>query len=116
MRVTVLCLAIFAIYLPVAWWVHRDYVPVTRPPGKIVETVKRIEHDKPDQYVVRSYVFQPRFFPSTDGIFVYEDLTPLPRENVRFTVDADTYVVRFKTRDGSDPRANGRKYWLVAAE
>jgi hypothetical protein len=45
----------------------------------------------------------------------YENLTPLDRIQFAEAVFEKTryYVVRIRASDGSDPRTNGRHYWLV---
>lgn len=105
-------LAVFSVYLPLAIFVHRDYVQPSRPSGKAVEMVLKFELQG-SQYATRSYVFSTARYPDTSSVRVYENLTPLPKENVLFTPDIGTYVIRFKTSDGSDPRTNGRQYWTV---
>jgi hypothetical protein len=107
-------LAVFAIYLPVAMFVHSYYIQIPRPAGKDVEMILKFGLDKPDRYITRSYVFGPKKYPETSPIEVYENETPLPRANLHFTADDLAYVIRIKTSDGTDPRTNGRQYWLVA--
>src|SRR5215211_5408510 len=114
-RVIAISIGIYAIYLPVAMFVHRDWVPPPRPPGDAIEMLRVFELDKPDRYVARSYVFRTATFPDTSHISVYENLTPLPRESLTFTPDLGIYIIRFKASDGSDPRTNGRQYWAVGA-
>ena len=116
-RVIVICLSIYAIYLPVAMLMHRDYAPPPRPPGDVVEMVRifHFNHEKPGQFVVRSYIFNALSFPDTSKISVYEDLTPLPRKNLRFTPGVGGYLIDLKTSDGTDPRFNGRWYWVVSS-
>jgi hypothetical protein len=118
LKVIVVGLAIFAIYLPVALFVHRDYIQAPRPHGKVVEKMINLLPDEPesypDRYIARSYVFNVARFPDVSQLRVYEEMTPLPRENVSFTPDLGVYVIRIKISDGSDPRTNGRQYWAVA--
>lgn len=113
MRIVAIGLAIFAVYLPAAWLVHRDFVPDPRPTGAVVELIVAIDSDHPDQYRSKSYVFRPARFPDVSRAVVYENLTPLPEKNYVFTEDRAVYVVRFQASDGSDPRTNGRRYWSV---
>jgi hypothetical protein len=113
MRVIAAALAIFAAYLPIALWVGSLHTPAPRPAGKAVETILRFDLDHPDRYVARSYIFGPAKYPDPSQIRVYEDVTPLPGKAVQFTADEQAYVIRFKTSDGTDPRTNGRQYWLV---
>lgn len=112
LRVIAAALAAYAVFLPVALWVGRNHVPVIRPAGKVVETLLRFDLDKPDRYFARSYTFSPQRYDASQ-LVVYEDAAPLPRENVWFTSDGSAYVVRIRPVDGSDPRTNGRHYWLV---
>lgn len=114
LKVIAACLLIYAVYLPVAIFVHRDYVQLPRPTGKAVEMILKFDVDKPDRYITRSYVFSPKSFPDTSKVRVYEDMTPLPVSNVWFTQDGAAYVIRIRASDGSDARTNGRQYWLVA--
>lgn len=114
-KVIAISLGIYAIYLPVAMFVHRDYVQPPRPYGDPVEMLRDFHHDKPDKYVARSYMFRTARFPDTSRISVYENATPLPREKFWFTPDAGVYVIRIQSSDGSDPRTNGRQYWAVGA-
>jgi hypothetical protein len=114
MRIVAAALAIYAVYLPAAFIAGRNYVPVPRPTGTAVEKINGVGFDHPDHYVVRSYIFRPARFPDVSSISVYENLTPLPRDKIKFVEDAGDYVIRFKTSDGSDPRTDGRHYWIVA--
>jgi hypothetical protein len=112
-KVLAICLGLYALYLPPAWLVHRDYVREPQPAGDLIELLSRFEHDRPDHYVVRSQVFKTAAYPDTLRLTVFENLTPLPREGVTFTPENGVYIVRFRATDGSDPRSNGRRYWLV---
>lgn len=113
MRILVICLGIFALYLPAAALVHRDYVPPPKPQGEVVETLLTLHHDAPDRYFARSNTFLPSRYPEASDFDVYENLTRLSRDGIQLTIDSGAYVVRFKTSDGSDARTNGRVYWLV---
>jgi hypothetical protein len=114
MKLTAICLGIFALYLPVAMFVHRDYVPAARPAGDVVEIMKAIYYDKPDHYVAaRSHMLRTSNFPDTSRIAVYENMRQLPREDFDFMSGSGGYIIRFRTSDGSDPRTNGRQYWAV---
>ena len=111
-RITAIGLGIFVAYLPVAAFVHRDYVQLPRPTGSAVELMTRFYYH-PTHYAIRSYVFNSRRFPDVSRVIVYEDLTPLPKEKFALFEDLGSYVVKFQTSDGSDPRTNGRQYWTV---
>ena len=112
LRVIALSLSLYAVFLPAMWFAGRNYVPVPRPSGSVVEMIVGFHFDHPDHYVVRSHVFSPRRFPDTSKLAVYEDLTRLT--DAGFTVDNGDYVVRFATSDGSDARYNKRNYWIAA--
>lgn len=112
LRVIALSLLLYAVFLPAMWFAGRNYVPVPRPPGSVVEMIKGFHFDHPDHYVIRSHVFSPKRYPDASTLAVYEDLTRLA--DARFTVDNGDYVVRFKTSDGSDARSNMRSYWIAA--
>ena len=105
-------LGVYAVFLPVAVLVGRDHFPAPRPEGRAVEAIGGIRFDRPDHYFAKSHVFTPTRFPDVSEISVYEGLTPLPE--IDFIIDDAAYIVRFKTSDGSDPRENGRRYWVVA--
>lgn len=113
LRVAAVSLAIFAVYLPVAIFVHRDYVQPPRPDGRAVEMILKFE-PQGSQYATVSYVFNLKSFPDAPAVLVYEDMQPLPTQNVEIVRGSQTYVFRILTGDGSDPRTNGRQYWLVA--
>lgn len=94
--------------------VHSYHVPQPRPAG-VVERLLTFHLDEPDRYVARSYVFGPAKYPDTSRLAVYEGMMPLPPGNVWFTVDLQAYVVRIRASDRTDPRSNGRQYWLVSS-
>jgi hypothetical protein len=116
MRVVAAGLAVYAVYLPVALWVGSLHVAAPRPVGHAVEMILRFDLDNPDRYVARSYIFSPSKYPDASQISVYENMTPLPRARLEFTADGLAYVIRIKASDGSDPRTNGRQYWIVDAK
>jgi hypothetical protein len=111
LKVVAVSLSAYALFLPVAMWVSRGYLPTSQPAGRVIEKVGRMDLDLPDHYYARLYVFRPTSFPDTSKIAVYEDLTPL--SDTSFAPHDGSYIVRFKASDGSDPRANGRNYWVV---
>jgi len=112
LKIVAIGLALFVLYLPVAVIVHSGYSPKPRPAGKTVEMITKFGVDEP-RYIARSYVFSPAKFPDTSPIRIYENTAPLPSKNIHFTADGLAYVIRLTTSDGSDPRSNGRQYWLV---
>ena len=113
MRIFLIALAILTIYLPSAWLLHRNYVEVPRPAGAVVEIMYWYNITPPDHYSFRSYAFQPEKMPDVSRVMVYEDMTPLPRQNYQLVAHDRAYVVKFRASDGSDPRTNGRRYWTV---
>jgi hypothetical protein len=112
-RIIAICLGIFAVYLPAAMLVHRSHVQASQPTGTAIELMTRIYFDHPDHYAIRSYAINPSRFPDVSRVIVYEDATPLPKQNFAIFEDLGSYVVRFQASDGSDPRSNGRLYWTV---
>lgn len=123
LKVLAACLAIFAVYLPIAHWLHQDYVRASQPAGRNVELLGMFWPHPDHYYAVRPRILHHRVRFGASGFVVYEDLTPLPRENFETVNDRinaengsliDSAHIRFRTSDGSDPRSNGRKYWLVA--
>jgi hypothetical protein len=113
LRALAIGLGVYAVYLPVAMLALRDYSQAPRLAGEVLEMILKFEIDKPDRYVARSYIFSPARFPDASQISIYEGVTPLPREKIQFTADGLAYVIRIKASDGSDPRTNGRQYWIV---
>ena len=106
-----IALAAYAIFLPAALYVGHDFVPAKAPTGTVVEVMGQLYFDHPDHYFYRLYIITPARFPDPSKLVVYEETTQLPEINV--TRDGSAYVVRFKASDGSDPRTNGRNYWVV---
>ena len=111
LKILAIGLAIFALYIPIALFAGSRYVPVPRPPGAEIETLLKIAHYAGFQYHTHSMVMARH---ANDGtVMVYEDLTPLgPAKFIKFTDDPRNFVV-FSASDNSDPRTNGRHYWLV---
>jgi hypothetical protein len=112
MRILIAALAIYAVYLPVSLWAGSRFTALHRPAGKVIEMITKFEVEGP-RYLARTYVFGPPKYPNISQISIYENMTPLPGNNVHFTADGLANVVRIQTSDGSDPRTNGRHYWLV---
>ncbi|MET0675956.1 MAG: hypothetical protein ABW175_09175 [Bradyrhizobium sp.] len=113
MRIILIALSLFAIYVPLAWLLHRNYIDVPRPVGAVVEIMYWYNRTPPDHYSFRSYAFQPEKMPDVSSVVVYEDMMPLPRQNYQLVVHDRAYVVKFRASDDSDPRTNGRRYWTV---
>ncbi|WP_407151478.1 hypothetical protein [Bradyrhizobium sp. ORS 86] len=126
-------LAITAVFLPIALWLGREYVPDVRPTGAVVALLTKFEPDggfafsAPTQMLGEHIDDDPRN--QRSPVVVYEGATPLkfPRSAradiqniglgrfnfVRQSHDTVTTYVVFSTSDNSDPRTNGRNYWLV---
>lgn len=132
LKVTVVSLAAFAIYLPAAYLVSRDLIPESKPEGAIVERIMRIDSGPGFSFRAETLTMVKYADDSEDNmrspITVYEDLKPLGPDRsylrdieavglgrfafVKFTNDPRGHLL-FSTRDNSDPRTNGRKYWAV---
>lgn len=112
LRVLVIALGIYGLYLPVAFFVHSGYVEFPSPPGA-VEQLVQFHFDSPDQYVSRLYRVRPD--QDVSQFVAYEGLMPL--NGIKWAVvpyeKSRHYVVRIRASDGTDPRTNGRRYWLV---
>jgi hypothetical protein len=132
LKILAIGLTAFAIYLPLAYLAGRDFVPDSKPPGAIVEPLLAMVPASQVAYRAQSWVLWKYADASEDNmqspVLLYEDLTPLgPARSyvrdiydigrgrfnfVRFTDDPRSFVT-FSTSDNSDPRTNGRRYWLV---
>jgi hypothetical protein len=127
---------IYVIYLPVALCLRRNYVPVPRPQGEIVEPLGDIKHVEGFGYRAET----PGLMQYEDNdrnnqrspVIVYENLTPLGpahsiHEDIQF-IGGGRYShwgenpksewrqikgMLFSASDNSDPRTNGRHYWAV---
>jgi hypothetical protein len=130
-----ICAAIYAAYFPVALWLGRIYVPIEKPPGEMVQLISKIEH-------VEGFAYQaptPFLITYADNdpanqrspIILYENMTPLgPPHSAHHDIQEigrgryshwngapDTGLrtvggVLFSASDNSDPRTNGRRYWV----
>lgn len=109
-HVTGICLGIYAAYLPIAIFLHRDFVPSPRPVG-MAEQILQVQPNGDGYWARRSYVFSERTISDPRRIAVLEDMVPL--QNVDVYLHTGQYVIRFKTSDGSNPNRNGRTYWTV---
>jgi len=105
-----ICLGIFAVYLPVALWVHRDYDAPPRPTG-MAEQIVQFHPNEHGYWATRSRGFNEKSITDAKSIAVLEDMKPLPV--IDAYLDTGYYIVRFKTSDGSDPNKNGKNYWVV---
>ena len=103
-------LVVFAVYYPLAVWVHRDFVSPGRPDGKVVESILRFEKSADGGYQAQVYGSS-----SYRKGMLYEDLTPLEEVEIRELPSRPSSwrFIKMVPRDGSDPRNNGRRYYLV---
>lgn len=132
LRVILVSLAIFAIYLPAAYFMGRDFVPPPRPEGLFVQQLLRMQptqgfaYETPDS--TGSGLSDQDEENQKSPIVIYENTNPLgPRHSSRDHVEAiglgryshtkrplDSWAYfSFSTSDNSDPRTNGRTYWAV---
>jgi hypothetical protein len=131
-KVVLAGLAIFIAYLPIAVLVGSWHSPAISPSGAVVEPLLSIVPTSQLSYRAQSFVLGKYADASEDNmrspVMLYEDLTPLgPARSyvkdiydsgqgrfnfVRFSNDPRSFVL-FSASDNSDPRTNGRKYWLV---
>jgi hypothetical protein len=103
-------LVVFAVYYPLAVWVHRDFVPTGRPEGKVVELILRFEEGADGRYQAQVYGSSPY-----RKAILYEDSTRLEEvEILELPSRPPSWrFIKMSPRDGSDPRNNGRRYYLV---
>jgi hypothetical protein len=134
LKVIGVSLAAFAVYLPIAYFSGRDYLPTPRPEGAVVETLLKIDKGQGFSYLAQSFSLAKYADDSEDNmkspVILYEDSTRLGPgrsylrdiqsiglgrfAHVRLEHRPDSWrFVVFSTSDNSDPRTNGRKYWLV---
>jgi hypothetical protein len=103
-------LVVFAVYYPLAVWVHRDFVATGRPEGKVVEMILRFEESVDGGYQAQVYgssLYQKAI--------LYEDSARLAEVEIRQLPSRPPSwrFIKMVPRDGSDPRNNGRHYYLV---
>jgi hypothetical protein len=103
-------LAVFAVYYPLAIWVHRDFVSTGRPEGKLVELILKFEESADGGYQAQVYGSS-----SYQKGILYEDLTRLEEVEIRELPSRPPSwrFIKMVPKDGSDPRSNGRHYYLV---
>jgi hypothetical protein len=109
--VLVLCAAIYSVYLPLAWWGSRNYVPPEKPVGKVVELITKFELTHGDVLLAQVYANAP--YADAD---LYENAVLLRRVDVQQRPSRPQswrFIITPQLRDGSDPRTNGRNYYLV---
>jgi len=103
-------LVVFAVYYPLAVWVHRDFVSTGRPEGKLVELILKFEESADGGYQAQVYGSS-----SYQKGILYEDLRRLEEVEIRELPSRPPSwrFIKMVPRDGSDPRSNGRHYYLV---
>ena len=99
------CIIIYLIFLPIALWVGKDFVPAPVPTGEVVVPLFKFEVSGD------SYRSEPFALSNREGVILYEDLDPLGPAN--FISEGGRRYVVFSTSGKSDPNTNGRRYWLV---
>ena len=121
---------ICALYLPCALWLNADYIDHQRvpPKGAIVRLgyFNRITESSPtDDFRGKKQLYGTVFRwtedpdePSVDGardphIFVYENDRALGSPFIQYLEYSKSYTFTFSTSDDSDPRLNGKDYWVV---
>jgi hypothetical protein len=130
------CATIFCLYLPIALWIHKDYVQAGSPDGLHIERLLKFEPIGGAGY--RSRVFTLEQYVDDDDnnqrtpVIVYEGDRPLGRNHSSYTEvtseghgrsmfvndhhNAEWKVYKyifFSASDNSDPRTNGKQYWAV---
>jgi hypothetical protein len=123
----VLCAAaaIFALYVPIFWWLKTSYEPTDR----VIDLRRPYSKIKVDGFAFQSTTFsytgiadQPAA-PQRSPMIIYEDGKPLgPPHSTHADISklglgrfSHWYGVGyiFSSSDNSDPNSNGRKYWAV---
>jgi hypothetical protein len=128
LRVLAIAAVIYAIYLPLAFLVHR---PVAAPQGTMVIRLTAIGPSRYGGFAYEAPLPEFRRYEEYSGpnlvpspILLYEDDKPLgPAVHAEIKVIAGIGEGRFthwnhtgmifSTTDNSDPRTNGRRYWAV---
>jgi hypothetical protein len=134
LKIIGIAMAAFAVYLPAAFLVGRNYTPKPTPDGAAMEMLLVITPVHRHAYRAQTYTLASYADSDLNNqrspVIVYEDMTPLgPGRAQRAEVEdlgrgrfyhstvagapeSWRYVV-FSTSDNSDPRTNGRIYWAV---
>lgn len=105
--VLALGLTLFAVYLPIAAWLHRDLLLPDRPTGLQVERLDEFELDADGSYQARVYGNA-----SHRTAILYDGKVKLEQVDI-VSVPPTLRFIRMMPKDGSDPRNNGRHYYLV---
>lgn len=133
-RIVLISAAIFTLYLPVAYFVGRNFVQVPRPEGAYIEHLLKIEKTGGFGYQVQSYgtsqLSDADESNQKSPVLLYENTTLLGPAHSSYRAVKDIGMGRyshtrlperpdswaffsFSTSDNSDPRTNGRTYWAV---
>lgn len=124
--------AVFAVYFPCALWIKADYEAgrLPTPSGAAVHLgyFAPVEMNPlPDDLRLAKHQFFQTVFrwkeelglsPPEEGaidpsICVYENGTSLGPATIFYVPYSKSYALSFYTSDNSDPRRNGRDYWIV---
>jgi hypothetical protein len=117
--VILLAATIFAVYLPIAWYLDRHYVPVEVPAGAVA-VLGNISHGVDGRFAYLGLIPLDQF---TGPVKLYENDRPLGPADAQFNdirkLGMGRYMLwhgvgfAFSATDNSDPRTNGRHYWIV---
>lgn len=100
-------LTLFAVYLPIAAWLHRDVLLPDRPTGLQVESLGNFEPGEGGGYQARVYGNA-----SHRTAVLYDGKVQLEQVDI-ISIPPTLRFIRMMPKDGSDPRNNGRRYYLV---
>lgn len=119
-RVILLSAAIYALYLPFAVYLQHSYVPPKAPPGTLA-VLADIVHQADNGLAYYGKIPLDQF---KRPVTLYENETPLgppvPIVDDVMNFGKGRYFkwkdegFAFSSSDNSDPRTNGRHYWIVA--
>jgi hypothetical protein len=119
-------LVLFVLCLPI-FWLAASFDETARLPPEPFEQIQGFEPQGDGWYAARMFRFVReqavadgkvayRDFTKPMPLIVYEDSAPMPETNFRIQTLTDRDVWRYayiKTSDGTDPRKNGRRYYVV---
>lgn len=108
LKVIAASLAIYVVYLPLAIFVHRDYVPIDQPKGRLVELIHKFEEQ--DGHLQAQVFANATYLKAT----LYENLTPIAQVDI-LALPWRPPSWRFVRMPipGPDPRKNGQRYYVV---
>lgn len=122
----------FVVFLPLALWSKQSYVPVKEPIGAIAHLMTFTKlSEYPGRHGYLSYASVLRGLTekqkvALDTVVIYENGTEIgPANSTPLSIE-ETGLGRFdnfqgggfylSTSDNSDPRTNGRDYWVVVPD